>query len=180
MTSETTTKLRSIYDAEFLFVCRTLFQLGVPESDIPDAVQEVFLVVNRRLAEFEHRAKLRTWIYRICAFVARGRRRLAHVRREIPHDDQDLDERFCTDVAQADEPSDLAVLNTLLSQLNSQQREVFVLFEIEGCSGPEVAELLKCPLPTVYSRLRLARDAFFAAVDRLKARERHLTRKVSS
>lgn len=174
MTSDTT-NLRSLYDAEFPFVCRTLFQLGVPEADIPDAVQEVFLVVSRRLAEFEYRAKLRTWLYRICAFVARGRRRLAHVRRESPYDDLDCDERLSMEPS---DPSDLTVLNSLLGQLNSEQREVFVLFEIEGWSGPELAEILECPLPTVYSRLRLARTAFFAAVDRLKAREQHLMRKV--
>ncbi|HEY5959795.1 MAG TPA: sigma-70 family RNA polymerase sigma factor [Polyangiaceae bacterium] len=177
MTNETTTSLRDIYDAEFPFVCRTLLQLGVPEADIPDAVQEVFLVVNRRLAEFQYRAKLRTWLYRICAFVARGRRRLAHVRREIPHDDLDQDERLATE---PNASSDLAVLNSLLNQLGSEQREVFVLFELEGWSGPEVAESLQCPLPTVYSRLRLARGAFFAAVDRLKAREEHLMRKVQA
>ena len=50
-----------------------------------------------------------------------------------------------------------------------EQRAAFILFEVEGMSGPEVAEALAVPLGTAYSRLRLARVAFQAAVERLRS-----------
>src|SRR5580704_9404019 len=83
---------KEVYDEHFRFVWRSLRRLGVPESDVADAVQDVFLVVHRRLCEFEGRSKVSTWLYGICYRVARDRRRLAHVRRRAD-DDGDIDER---------------------------------------------------------------------------------------
>src|SRR5260221_356262 len=76
--------LEDIYRAHFRYVWRTLRRLGVGEADASDAAQDVFLVVHRRLAEFEGRAKMTTWLFRISLRVASDRRRLASVRRELP------------------------------------------------------------------------------------------------
>ena len=67
---------KEVYDEHFRFVWRSLRRLGVRESDVPDAVQDVFLVVHRRLAEFEGRSKVTTWLFGICFRVARDRRKL--------------------------------------------------------------------------------------------------------
>src|SRR4051794_28543596 len=64
------------------YVWRLLGRLGVPVSDIPDLAQEVFLVVHRRLSDFEGRSSLRTWIYSICVLVVRGWKRKRLRRRE--------------------------------------------------------------------------------------------------
>src|SRR6185503_7294479 len=74
--------LREVFDDHAAYVLRSLRHLGVAESDIEDVGQEVFVTVHRRLASFEGRSKLRTWLYGICLRVASDYRRRAYVRRE--------------------------------------------------------------------------------------------------
>jgi RNA polymerase sigma-70 factor (ECF subfamily) len=158
-----------LYLAHIDFVWRSLRRLGVPEADVPDAAQEVFLVAFRRMAEFEARAKWSTWLYRIAFHIASERRRRAYVRREIPHEAEALELLL---PPARDPRTELEVLDAILGQLDLDQRAVFTLFELEGMTGPEIAALLDVPLPTVYSRLRLARVAFQAGARRWQARAR--------
>jgi RNA polymerase sigma-70 factor (ECF subfamily) len=173
---------KEVYDEHFRFVWRSLRRLSVPEADVQDAVQEVFVVVHRRLHEFEGRAKLTTWLYRICLRVARDRRRRAHVRREVPvaeHDDR------CTGATTSasealERLDDLALFNAAMGELDTDQAAVFSLFELEAMSGQDIASLLDIPLGTVYSRLRLGREAFRKAVLRLAAQRRTLVERRES
>ena len=122
----------------------------------------LFVAVHRKLPEFEGRSKLRTWLYGICLRVASDHRRRAHVRREraAPDPARDLAD------AEARGPDHRAearaALERLLSELDDDKREVVVLYEIEGLSMKEVAEVLGCPLQTAYSRLHAARDRMLA------------------
>jgi len=166
---------KEVYDEHFRFVWRSLRRLGVPESDVADAVQDVFLVVHRRLGEFEGRSKVTTWLYGICYRVAHDRRRLAHVRRRADGDDGQLDDHADenADVAAAAERRQgLEMLEAILDELPIGQRAVFTLFELDGMGGDAVAEMLAIPLGTVYSRLRIAREQFKKTLARLQARER--------
>ncbi len=148
---------RAIFRAHAPFVWRVLRRLGVAESDVEDVAQEAFLVVHRRLPEFEGRSQLSTWIYGICVRVASDHRRRAHVRREQPTD------RPPERVGSAPQPKELeqrqarALLDTALAHLDDDKRAVFVLFEIEEVPMKEVADALGCPLQTAYSRLHAAR-----------------------
>jgi RNA polymerase sigma-70 factor (ECF subfamily) len=165
--------LRAIYDEHVSFVWKALRKLGVRESDLPDAVQDVFLVVHRKLPEFEGRSKVSTWLFGIAMRVARDRQRLAHVRRQVGDEEAVLafaDES--ADVgAEAERRQATAILEAILDTLPIDQRAVFTLFEIDGMSGDDIAELLSIPLGTVYSRLRLARDAFQRSVARIRAQQ---------
>ena len=163
-----------IYREHFPFVWKSLRRLGLRESDTADAAQEVFLVVYRKLDGFEGRSQMTTWLFGICLRVARDRQRLAHHRREIGADD-DLLERM----ADTTEPDDevekrqaTVLLERILDGLEFDQRTVFVLFELDGLRGDEIATRLGIPAGTVASRLRLARESFQRAVGRLQARER--------
>jgi RNA polymerase sigma-70 factor (ECF subfamily) len=160
-----------LYEQNFRFVWRVLRRLGVSEADVPDAVQDVFIVVHRKLASYEERGSVRTWLVAICMRVASDRRRLAHVRRHVL--DSDSLERCADSGSDGDEVTDrregLALLETILDELPLEQRAVFALFELEGYSGEEIATLLSVPLGTVYSRLRLARQAFRSHVGRRRA-----------
>src|SRR5262249_50676999 len=165
---------KEVYDEHFRFVWRSLRRLGVPESDVADAVQDVFLVVHRRLGEFEGRSKVTTWLYGICYRVARDRRRLAHVRRRADDDGQ-LDDRADdrADVAAAAERRQgLQLLEAILDEMPIDQRAVFTLFELDSLWGESIAELREIPLGTVSSRLRIAREQFRRSLSRLQARDR--------
>src|SRR6185436_2560973 len=139
---------KEVYDEHFRFVWRSLRRLGVPESDIADAVQDVFIVVHRRLDEFEGRSKVTTWLYGICYRVARDRRRLAHVRRRVDDDDGMLEERADerADVAaDAERKQGLELLEAILDEMPIEQRAVFTLFELDGMGGEAIAEMLEIP-----------------------------------
>lgn len=164
----------AIYREHFRFVWRSLRRLGVPESDVSDAAQDVFLVVHRRLEEFQGRSKMTTWLYGISLNVARDRKKLAHNRRRSS-DDGPLDEAADESIdiaAEAERRQGLRLLESLLDALPLEQRAVFTLFEMDGLSGDAIAEMLDIPVGTVHSRLRLAREAFERNVKRLHARDR--------
>ena len=79
----------AVYRAHHGFVWQVLRGLGVSARDLEDAVQDVFVVVLRRYADFEHRAAVRTWLYEIARRVAwhyRDRARRASGRREELHE----------------------------------------------------------------------------------------------
>jgi RNA polymerase sigma-70 factor (ECF subfamily) len=160
----------SLYRAHFRYVWQTLRRLGVRDADTLDAAQDVFLVVHRRLAEFEGRAKMTTWLFRICMHVASDRRRAAPLRREAQGLDLATHADDSADAStRAEWRQDLALAEAILDELPDEQRVVFVLFEIEEQSGDDIAEVLGVPVGTVRSRLRLAREAFRRAVDRRQA-----------
>jgi RNA polymerase sigma-70 factor, ECF subfamily len=153
-----------VYEQVFDFVWRSLRRLGVPEASIDDAVQDVFVVVHRRLAGFEGRSSLKTWVFGIAMRVARDHRRLA--RRKGGH--AQLDPRI---VDGAPDPVEALArceavreLDRILGALDEDKRAVFVLAEIEEMSAPEIAEALGVNLNTVYSRLRAARRGVEAAL----------------
>src|SRR5689334_22113093 len=160
--------VESIYELHADFVFRTLRALGVPSRDVGDAVQEVFLAVQRTLAGFEGRCSMKTWLFTICRSVARDRRRRAHQRYEVADGglvSEEPDLRADT-LEQVEHRRRLAELDAILAGMDQDQRLVFVLFEIESMTGSEISEALGIPLGTVYSRLRLGRAAFRAAVAR--------------
>ena len=167
-------EFRKIYDEHVAFVWRSLRRLGVPESAVKDVVQDVFLVVHRRLQDFEPRAKVTTWLFRICLHAARDHRRKAHVRREIL-DDDDLSSA-ADDSPMVEEAlerrDDLALFERAMARVPMNQRAVFILFELESMTGEQIAESLEIPVGTVHSRLRLARDSFRRAVSIERARQR--------
>jgi RNA polymerase sigma-70 factor (ECF subfamily) len=138
------------------YLWRALLGLGVRPGDVDDACQEVFLVVHRRLPEFDGRA-LRSWLYAICLRVASEYRRSARVRRELSVDTVpeaqapagQVDAVFTGELCQQ--------LLVSLDRLDEEKRQAFVLYEIEELPLREVAEALGCPLQTAYSRLQAAR-----------------------
>jgi len=171
---------RVFYDTHVRFVWRALLRTGVPEHEVPDAVQDVFVVVHRKLPEFEGRAKVTTWLFGICIRVASDRRRLAHGRYEVLSDPLGQESPHVSQSSQvaSEDPAVLterrrarATLETILDLMPDEQRLAFSLFELEGLTGDEIAELLDVPVGTVRSRLRLARATFEQAVARLRSRE---------
>jgi RNA polymerase sigma-70 factor (ECF subfamily) len=164
--------LRQVFDEHAAFVWRTLRHLGVPESDIEDSCQDVFVAIHRKLDGFEGRSSLKTWIYGICLRVASDRRRRAHVRRELPVADLPSRAVEPTQVDDYERGRARALLSALLDQLDEDKRAVFVLYEIEGLPMKEIAKAVGCPLQTAYSRLHAARKLVLAAAQRVYGQEK--------
>jgi RNA polymerase sigma-70 factor (ECF subfamily) len=172
--------LAAVYEAHFDFVWRSARRLGVSSSYLDDVVQDVFLVVHRQLAGFERRATLKSWLFGITRRVVRDRRRSARRRPTEPLDDDPRDLVARAPDEQLVVREHAALLHALLDTLDDDKREAFVLAELEQMSGPEIAEALALNLNTAYARVRAARLAFEAALERHEARERQRSRKLRS
>jgi RNA polymerase sigma-70 factor (ECF subfamily) len=138
-------------------VWRSLRYLGVSPQELADACQEVFLVMHRSHYEFQGKSKYETWVYGICAGVARNvrRTRLRNLKRFEPLTVEPSYDPMLETAVDARRARD--ILNGALEQLSDEQREVFVLRCVEELPMNQVALAVSCPLFTAYSRLRLAR-----------------------
>jgi RNA polymerase sigma-70 factor, ECF subfamily len=153
-----------IYDQYFDFAWSNLRRLGIPAAHLEDAVQELFIVVHRRLGEFAGRSSVRTWLAGIAWRIASEHRR--HQSRKGAS--EPLPDTL---VAPGRDPLAAAVhaealrrLDTLLGKLDEDKRVVFVLAELEQMTVPEIAQALALNVNTVYSRLRAARLSFDEAL----------------
>ena len=149
-----------VYAAHFAFVWRVLRTFGVSDAALEDAAQDVFVVVHRRLPEFEGRAAITTWLFAIARRVAQ-----AHRRKEGRTDPLEEEPAGGADTfAALSRAQAAATVMGILDTMDEDKRIVFALVELEQLSVPEVARMLDLNLNTAYSRLRLARHAFELAV----------------
>lgn len=164
--------VESVYQCHAEFVWACLQRFGIRSSDLDDALQEVFVIVHKKLPSFRGDARLTTWLYGISLRVASAHRRRGHVRRERVT--QDLDHVPYTAAGTAEdelvEHQRRRVLETLLDELDVEKRALLVMFELDELPCEEIAAVLGVPLGTVYSRLHAARKAFTKAVARYRAR----------
>ena len=165
--SDRDAKFRSIYESRFDEVVRWLYALGIPASDTEDLAQEIFVVVRRKLARFDG-GNLAGWLFRIAELTASDHRRRAWFRNLVLRR-QDLDlaqmpHAGGSPVLSYEEAENRRYLQTLVGKMSEKLRTAFVLFEIEGYSGEEIAILQDIPLGTVWTRLHHARKAFWKIV----------------
>ncbi len=167
----------AVYEEHFAFVWRAARRMGVPESAADDAVQNVFLVLHRKLGEYDGTTPLRRWLLGIVARVVSSMRRTYYRKdsRCVPHEtDKDgalsLPSRSGSPLDLAEQAEALQLVVSLLDELEQEKREVLVLSQFEELSVPEIADCLDLNVNTVYSRLRAAKSAFDAAFARHEAR----------
>ena len=159
-------RLEKMVQLHFDAVWRSLRRLGVAESALDDAAQQVFLVAARRLDTIDPAGE-KPYLLGIAVRVASDARRTTARRREVR--DERADER----VDPRPSPEDLLdrkrareLLDVVLGAMPMDLRAAFTMFEIEGMSVPEVANALGIPLGTASSRLRRAREQFRELVHR--------------
>jgi RNA polymerase sigma-70 factor (ECF subfamily) len=152
-------------------VWRMLRRVGVDESRVEDAAQEVFIIASRKLEHIKPGCE-RSYLLNSALRVAANFRRSSRTRREV-FDDVLID-TASDPVPSAESLLSQKRLRTLLDDIlnawPSEIRTAFVLFELDGKSVPEIAELTEVAAGTVASRLRRGRELFLGAVKRLKAR----------
>jgi RNA polymerase sigma-70 factor, ECF subfamily len=161
--------LAAVYEAHFRYVWRCLRSLGVHDAQLDDALQDVFVVVQRKLPAFDGAVALSTWLYAIALRIARKyRERLRRAPASLDAARESQPELVLQGTSEAAVLSNerLAQAHSILSTLSDEQREVFVLARVEQRSAPEIAAIIDIPLNTVYSRLRAARLAFEAELAR--------------
>lgn len=155
----------SLYDTWFAHVSRWLRALGAPEADVEDLAQEVFLVVRRRLDDFDGQ-NVPGWLYRIASRKVRQHRRRRWIQSlfagKISIDIEDLPWGGANAVATLETKEKRQLLEALVARMTEKRRVAFRLFEVEGYGGEEIAEILDVPINTVWTRLFHARKEFFS------------------
>jgi RNA polymerase sigma-70 factor (ECF subfamily) len=144
-------------------VWRSLRALGVPPAALDDATQDVFLVVQRRYAEFEQRSSMKTWLFGIAYRVASNVRRASRRRPTEPLPPELSSSRpgphELTERAEA-----AAFVDEFLNRVDEAQRAAFTACVLEQMTVPEAAEALGVNVNTLSSRVRAVRAKFMAAV----------------
>jgi len=156
-------RLERMFVAHHAVVWRTLRRRGLDADTAADATQQTFLVAAERLDDI-HLDSERAFLVGTALRVARAFGRTS-VRWQL---ETDMDTRAAQAPSPLDERSAIQLLDMALGKVDPALVEVFVLFELEGLSSPEIAALLEIPLGTVASRLRRAREQFRAVVDRIQ------------
>lgn len=161
----------ALYDQWFDPVVRWLVTMGCPRAELEDLAQEVFIVVRRRLDAFDG-DNIAGWLYRIAQRQVkdlRRRRWFDHLFRRARTVDPDaLADAYDTPDEALDAKQRHRVLAAALARMSDKRREAFVLYELEGHSGEEIAAMLDVPINTVWTRLHHARREFITRVDELR------------
>ena len=166
-----------VYETHFAFVFRNAKRLGVADANVDDVVQEVFVVLCRRLDDYDGRTSMRGWIYGILSNVVREYRR-AHRRKEsqlCTFDPDAVNAPVSSDpgpVEAVEQREATRFLFRLLDTLDEDKREILVLAELEQMNVSEIAEMLSVNANTLYSRLKAAKKALAQAYQRETARAR--------
>jgi RNA polymerase sigma-70 factor (ECF subfamily) len=165
--------LARLYREHADFVWRAVRRFGIPDALAEDVVHEVFMVAQRRLADFADTAP-RAWLWStargVAANVRRGRERAN--RREHLSLEVVVPQAPASPEEQLGRAQAAALVERFLAELPDDKRAVFELCEIEGLSGPEVAQALELELARVYTCLRIARKHFRAYLERLRDESR--------
>jgi RNA polymerase sigma-70 factor, ECF subfamily len=153
------------FEAEFDFVYRALRRHGVNEIDAEDLTQDVFLVMWRRWDEYDSDRPLRPWLAGIAFKVAHEFHKRSW--RVVPRGTLDRRDERPQAEEQVASASARALVMRALGNIPDKYRSVIVMHDLDGVSMHDIAADLAVPLFTAYSRLRLAREAFAKAVQRM-------------
>jgi RNA polymerase sigma-70 factor, ECF subfamily len=165
---------RDVYDSRFHDVVRWVRAMGGRDEDLEDLAQEVFIIVRRKLADFDGK-NLQGWLYRITQRTVRDYRRAAWfrnllVRKRLPDHERALLKLVEPGRGPAEEQELKEAqksLASILDRMREKHRTAFVLFELEGYTGEEIAELEGTPVSTIFTRLYHARREFTAIIKQL-------------
>lgn len=156
-------RLERMFVAHHAMVWRTMRRRGLSPDAAGDVTQQTFLVAAERLGDI-HPDSERAFLVGTALRVAHSLGRKT-VRWQL---EEDMDQHAGEARSVSDERAAVQLCDLALSKVDPELAEVFVMFELEGLSSPEIAASLEIPLGTVASRLRRAREQFRLVVGRIE------------
>ncbi len=160
-----------LYKTHGAFIGRVIQRLLGDGAHVDDLLQETFIVAHKKRNAFDGRADVRTWLYGIamnlCMRHRRGMFRFLRLKERYQNALDDLTSKSPeTPETQYARAEDVEAVRAAIEKLPFHHREVFVLFELEGLEGQQIAELTGLPLGTVWTRLKKSRETFFKIMRR--------------
>lgn len=164
-------RFHAIFRSELRWMWTTLRRLGVRKADLEDVTHDVFVQVFKKLDGYDASRPIRPWLFAFAYRAASDYRRLARHREDPDAEIDHMLDRAPMPDERVAEREESELVHAALATLDMDRRAVLVGFEIEGVPMKDLAEAFGIPLNTAYSRLRLAREEFTAAVRRLSKRK---------
>ena len=162
LTADQRERFHALYREHFDFVFRNLRRLGVADASVEDALQDVYLVVLRRIDEFSG-THVKAWLSAILLRVASNYRRSSRRRGPLePLREEQLQAAQPGPFEEAARQQSRRILHAFLDSLDDHRRAVFVMAELEQMTAPEIAQAMSANVNTVYSWLRAGRAEFVA------------------
>jgi RNA polymerase sigma-70 factor (ECF subfamily) len=160
-------RLRDLVERHMDLASRIIRNLGIPDCDVDDLLQQAFSITADRLGDITA-GKERAFLIQTAVRLAASARRARALSRETPTDElPDVSDGRPSPEELSDQAQTLRMLDRVLDDMDLDLRSVFVLYEIEEVTMAEIATVLQIPPGTVASRLRRAREDFLARVRRL-------------
>ncbi len=159
-------RFHAMFEEQFSYVWTALFRLGVFERDADDVVHELFMEVFRRFDTYDPARPVRPWLFAFAFRFASDYRRRARHRVELLVD-HDAEGQLPSADELLERKDAQRLIQAALERVELDRRAVFILHDLEECSMQEIADSLKIPVNTAYSRLRTARQEFQRAVERI-------------
>jgi RNA polymerase sigma-70 factor, ECF subfamily len=159
------TAWRDLHQTYYPVAAAFLRKLGVRQDELDDACQEVFARLFRYLPTFRGESELKTWLYRLCATEAARTRRKGRIWGTVLRLLHREGEGEPTAPPEWSRALAMQKVDGALGRMKPDERLVFVLFEMEGLKGDQIATIVRCPVATVWRRLHYARRAFCSALD---------------
>jgi RNA polymerase sigma-70 factor (ECF subfamily) len=175
MAGEGRPDLRAIFEAEVSYVHHSLRRMGIADRDLDDVTHDVFVTVHRKLSDYDPTRPLKPWLFGIAFRVAAMFRRKARHVREVALEEDGPMKELRDDAPEPDavmtatETRELVI--DALQKVDEEKRAVLIMHHVDGFPIPEVGRALGIPTNTAYSRLRVGREQFRTAIERLR-RER--------
>lgn len=146
-------------------VMNTAYGMLSDYHDASDASQEVFLRVYKSLSSFKGDSAFSTWVYRItvnvCSDILRKRQKHSAVSLDKTDDDgaavYDVPDDNANPHENAEKAERIDAVRAAVAQLSDEYRTALTLYEFEGVSYESIAEIVKCPVGTVKSRINRAK-----------------------
>jgi RNA polymerase sigma-70 factor (ECF subfamily) len=162
----------AIYVSECSYVWNCLRRLGVQSRDLEDLVHDCFVIANRKMMDFDPKRPIRPWLYGIALRVASDYRKSARNRREVLSAvPPEAEARPTRPDEEFDAEQNRELVLAALDSLDFKNRVIFVMHDINEHTMAEAAKELDLPMATLYSRLKVAREQFAAAVQRIRLRQ---------
>ena len=155
-----------LYRRHAAFTWRALRHLGVGAAAIDDAMQELWVIVHRRLADFERRSRIETWLFGIALNVGRNQLRAERRRAAAPLESEPAAEHGADGQAREAQLEAFDLVHEFLAALDEQRREVFVSTLLAGMSAAETAEATGLDVGRVQNLVRAMRRSFKAWLER--------------
>jgi len=160
------TRLRELVDRHVDLASRIIRNLGIPDCDVDDLLQQAFSVTADRLGDITP-GKEKAFLIQTAIRLAASARRAHALSRETPTDElPEVSDGRPSPEDLSDQAQTMRILDGVLAHMDIDLRSVFVLYEVEEMTMAEIATVLQIPPGTVASRLRRAREDFLSRVRR--------------